>query len=87
MKFSQASKLKQQGVSAEEASKRIDMSAHKDHYPPNTNLAVNRLGVQRGHGNGVFDEPFFTVVAASVLPAGSLLRVADFNMSSVSQAS
>jgi glyoxylase-like metal-dependent hydrolase (beta-lactamase superfamily II) len=45
--WAQASKLKQQGVSAEEASKRIDMSGHKDHYPPNTNLAVNALGTQR----------------------------------------
>jgi glyoxylase-like metal-dependent hydrolase (beta-lactamase superfamily II) len=45
--WAQASKLKQQGVSAEEASKRIDMSAHKDHYPPNTNLSVNLLGAQR----------------------------------------
>jgi len=45
--WAQASQLKQQGVSAEEASKRIDMSAHKDHYPPNTNLSVNVLGVQR----------------------------------------
>jgi len=45
--WAQASKLKQQGVSAEEASKRIDLSAHKDHYPPNTNLSVNLLGAQR----------------------------------------
>ena len=45
--WAQASRLRQQGVSAEEASKRIDMSAHKDHYPPNTNLAVNLLGTQR----------------------------------------
>jgi len=40
-------RLKQQGVSAEDAVKRIDMSAHKDHYPPNANLGVNLLGVQR----------------------------------------
>jgi cyclase len=45
--WAQVSKLKQQGVSAEEAVKRIDMGAHKDHYPPNTNLGVNLLGVQR----------------------------------------
>jgi len=45
--WAQATRLKQQGVSAEEASKRIDMSAHKDHYPPNTNLSVNVLGAQR----------------------------------------
>jgi glyoxylase-like metal-dependent hydrolase (beta-lactamase superfamily II) len=45
--WAQASKLKQQGVSAEEASKRIDMSAHKAHYPPNANLGVNLAGVQR----------------------------------------
>jgi cyclase len=45
--WAQASKLKQQGVSAEEATKRIDMSAHKDHYPPNANLGVNLLGAQR----------------------------------------
>jgi hypothetical protein len=37
------------------------------------------LRVQRGHGDGVFDEPFFTTVSAAVLPAGSLLRVGDFN--------
>jgi hypothetical protein len=36
------------------------------------------IRVQRGHGDGVFDDPFFTTVAASVLPAGSELRVADF---------
>ena len=30
-----------------EASKRIDMTAHKDHYPPNTNLSVNLIGAQR----------------------------------------
>ena len=45
--WAQASKLKQQGVSAEEAVKRIDMGAHKDHYPPNTPLGVNLLGAQR----------------------------------------
>ena len=45
--WAQASRLKQQGVSAEEASKRIDMTAHKDHYPPNTNLSVNLIGAQR----------------------------------------
>jgi len=45
--WAQASKLKQQGVSADEASKRIDLSAHKDHYPPNTNLSVNLIGAQR----------------------------------------
>jgi cyclase len=45
--WAQASKLKQQGVSAEEAVKRIDMSGHKDHYPPNTNLSVNLIGAQR----------------------------------------
>jgi glyoxylase-like metal-dependent hydrolase (beta-lactamase superfamily II) len=45
--WAQASKLKQQGVSAQEAVKRIDMGAHKDRFPPNTNLAVNLLGVQR----------------------------------------
>ena len=45
--WAQASRLKQQGVSAEDAVKRIDMSAHKDHYPPNTSLGVNLLGVQR----------------------------------------
>jgi len=45
--WAQASKLKQQGVSAEDAVKRIDMGSHKDHYPPNTNLGVNLLGVQR----------------------------------------
>lgn len=37
------------------------------------------LLVQRGHGDGVFDDPFFTVVSAAVLPAGSELRVADFS--------
>jgi cyclase len=45
--WAQASKLKQQGVSADEAVKRIDMSSHKDRFPPNTNLGVNLLGVQR----------------------------------------
>ena len=45
--WAQASKLKQQGVAAEEATKRIDLGAHKEHYPPNTNLGVNLLGVQR----------------------------------------
>jgi cyclase len=45
--WAQASKLKQQGVSAEEAVKRIDMSSHKDRFPPTTNLGVNLLGVQR----------------------------------------
>jgi glyoxylase-like metal-dependent hydrolase (beta-lactamase superfamily II) len=45
--WAQASRLKQQGVSAEEASKRIDMTRHKDHYPPNTNLSVNLIGAQR----------------------------------------
>jgi hypothetical protein len=37
------------------------------------------LRVQRGQGDGVFDDPFFTAVAASVLPTGSELRVADFS--------
>ena len=45
--WAQASKLKQQGVPAEEAVKRIDMGSHKDRFPPNTNLGVNLLGVQR----------------------------------------
>ena len=45
--WAQASKLKQQGVSAEDASKRIDMSAHTAHYPPNANLSVNVSAVQR----------------------------------------
>jgi cyclase len=45
--WTQASRLKQQGVSAEEAAKRIDMSAHKDHYPPNANLSVPLIGAQR----------------------------------------
>jgi glyoxylase-like metal-dependent hydrolase (beta-lactamase superfamily II) len=45
--WAQASKLKQQGVAAEEAVKRIDMGSHKDRFPPNTNLGVNLLGVQR----------------------------------------
>src|SRR5437868_5272282 len=38
--WSQTSRLKQQGVSAEDAVKRIDLSPHKDHYPPMTNLSV-----------------------------------------------
>jgi glyoxylase-like metal-dependent hydrolase (beta-lactamase superfamily II) len=45
--WAQASRLKQQGVSAEDAVTRIDMSAHKDHYPPNANLGVPLIGVQR----------------------------------------
>jgi glyoxylase-like metal-dependent hydrolase (beta-lactamase superfamily II) len=45
--WAQASKLKAQGVPAEEAVKRIDMGSHKDRFPPNTNLGVNLLGVQR----------------------------------------
>jgi glyoxylase-like metal-dependent hydrolase (beta-lactamase superfamily II) len=45
--WAQVSKLKQQGVPPEEAVKRIDMSAHKDHYPPNANLGVPLIGVQR----------------------------------------
>jgi glyoxylase-like metal-dependent hydrolase (beta-lactamase superfamily II) len=45
--WAQASTLKQQGVSAEDAVKRIDMGSHKERFPPNTNLSVNLLGVQR----------------------------------------
>jgi len=45
--WSEASKMKQQGVSAEEASKRIDMSKHKEHFAPNANLSVPVIGVQR----------------------------------------
>jgi cyclase len=45
--WAEASKLKQQGVSAQEASKRIDMSKHKEHFAPNANLNVPVLGVQR----------------------------------------
>jgi len=45
--WTQASRLKQQGVSAEEAVKRIDLSGHKEHYPTTNNLSVPLLGVQR----------------------------------------
>jgi cyclase len=45
--WAEATKMKQQGVSAEEASKRIDMSRHKEHFAPNANLSVPLLGVQR----------------------------------------
>jgi glyoxylase-like metal-dependent hydrolase (beta-lactamase superfamily II) len=45
--WDQAGRLKQQGVSAEEAARRIDMSKHKEHFAPNANLTVALLGVQR----------------------------------------
>ena len=45
--WAEVSKLKQQGISAEEAVKRIDMSKHKDRFAPNTNLNVPLIGVQR----------------------------------------
>jgi cyclase len=45
--WAEAGKMKQQGVSAEEASKRIDMSKHKERFAPNANLNVPVLGVQR----------------------------------------
>jgi len=45
--WSEASRMKQQGVSAEDASKRIDLSKHKDHFAPNANLSVPLIGVQR----------------------------------------
>jgi cyclase len=45
--WEQVSRLKQQGVSAEDAVKRIDMSRQKEHFPATANLGVPLLGVQR----------------------------------------
>jgi cyclase len=45
--WEQVSRLKQQGVSAGEAVKRIDMSRHKERFPTTNNLGVPLLGVQR----------------------------------------
>jgi len=45
--WNQVSKLKQQGVSADDAVKRVDLSGHRDHYAPNANLSVPLIGVQR----------------------------------------
>ena len=45
--WAEVRRMKQQGVSAEEASKRIDMSKHKDRFAPNANLSVPVIGVQR----------------------------------------
>jgi hypothetical protein len=41
------SRLKQQGVPADEAVKRVDLSRHKEHFPTTTNLGVPIIGVQR----------------------------------------
>ena len=45
--WTEVSRLKQQGVSAEEAVKRIDLSRHKEHFPTTNNLGVPIIGVQR----------------------------------------
>jgi glyoxylase-like metal-dependent hydrolase (beta-lactamase superfamily II) len=45
--WSEVSRLKQQGVSAEEASKRADLTKHKDHFPGIQGPGVPLIGVQR----------------------------------------
>ena len=45
--WTEVSRLKQQGVSAEEAVKRIDLSRHKEHFPTTNSLGVPIIGVQR----------------------------------------
>jgi cyclase len=45
--WSEVSRLKQQGVSAEEASKRADLTKHKDHFPGIQGPGVALIGVQR----------------------------------------
>jgi glyoxylase-like metal-dependent hydrolase (beta-lactamase superfamily II) len=45
--WTEVSRLKQQGVSAEEAVTRIDLSRHKEHFPTTNNLGVPIIGVQR----------------------------------------
>lgn len=45
--WTDVSRLKQQGVSADEAVKRIDLSRHKEHFPTTNNLGVPIIGVQR----------------------------------------
>jgi glyoxylase-like metal-dependent hydrolase (beta-lactamase superfamily II) len=45
--WAEVSKLKQQGVSAEEAATRVDLSRHKEHFAPNANLSIPLIGVQR----------------------------------------
>ena len=45
--WTEVSRLKQQGVPADEAVKRVDLSRHKEHFPTTTNLGVPIIGVQR----------------------------------------
>jgi cyclase len=45
--WTEVSRLKQQGVSAEEASKRADLTRHKDHFPTITAPGVPLIGVNR----------------------------------------
>jgi glyoxylase-like metal-dependent hydrolase (beta-lactamase superfamily II) len=45
--WTEVSRLKQQGVSAEEASKRADLTRHRDHFPGITAPGVPLIGVQR----------------------------------------
>src|SRR5262249_36890957 len=45
--WSEVSRLKQQGLSAEEASKRADLTKHKEHFPGIQGPGVPLIGVQR----------------------------------------
>src|SRR6187200_190972 len=45
--WAETSRLKQQGVSAEEASRRADLTKHRDHFPSITAPGVPLIGVTR----------------------------------------
>ena len=45
--WTEVSRLKQQGVSAEEAAKRADLTKHKDHFPTYSGSGVPLIGVTR----------------------------------------
>jgi len=45
--WTEVSRLKQQGVSAEEASRRADLTKHRDHFPSITEPGVPLIGVTR----------------------------------------
>jgi glyoxylase-like metal-dependent hydrolase (beta-lactamase superfamily II) len=45
--WSEVSRLKQQGVSAEEAAKRADLTKHKDHFPTINGPGVPLIAVNR----------------------------------------
>ena len=45
--WTEVTRLKQQGVSAEEAAKRADLTKHKDHFPTITAPGVPLIAVNR----------------------------------------